>query len=74
MSNMKYFPTSNEKGVVDGIVGVAKAKDHVQMKSRDPKAVLVQNSCNFANISAKLLKNFKVIHVGNNDMAYNFRY
>ena len=73
MFNMKYFPASNEKGVVDGIVGVAKAKDHVQMKSRDPKIVIVQNSCNFASISAKLLKIFKVIHFGN-DVAYNFRH
>ena len=64
----KYFATSHGKGVVDGIGGAAKARVHEQIRSRGPGAVVVQNLFDFANVSAKLLKNVKVIHISKDEI------
>ena len=64
----KYFATSHGKGVVDGIGGAAKARVCEQIKSRGLGAVVVQNSFDFANVSAKLLKNVKVIHISKDEI------
>ena len=64
----KYFATSHGKGVADGTAVAAKARVHEQIRSRGPAAIVVQNSFDFANISAKLLKNVKVIHISKDEI------
>ena len=63
----KCFATSHGKSFVDGIGGAAKARVCEQIRSRGPRAV-VQNSFDFANVSAKLLKNVKVIHISKDEI------
>ena len=64
----KHFATSYGKGVVDGTEGAAKARVREQVRSRAPGAVVVQNSFDFANVSAKILKNVKVIHISKDEI------
>ena len=47
----KYFATSHGNGVLDGTGGAAKARVCEQIRSRCPRAVVVQNSFDFANVS-----------------------
>ena len=64
----KHSATSHGKGIVDGIGGAAKARVCEQVRSRAPGAVVVQNSFDFANVSAKILKNVKVIHISKDEI------
>ena len=64
----KYFATSHGNGVLDGTGGAAKARVCEQIRSRGPGAIAVQNSFDFANVSAKLLKNVTVIHISKDDI------
>ena len=64
----KYIVTSLGKGVADGTGAAAKARVREQIRSRGPGAIVVQNSFDFANVSAKLLKNIKVIHISKDEI------
>ena len=64
----KHFATSHGKGVVDGTEGAAKARVREQVRTRAPGAVVVQNSFDFSNVSAKILKNVKVIHISKDEI------
>ena len=61
----KYFATSHGKGVVDDIGEATRVRE--QIRNRDPGAVF-QNSFDFANVSATLWKNVKVIQISKTEI------